>query len=99
LRGTYNFDGVVCTDWGVTSDETAVDAFSGRPWGVEKLTVAERHYKVIMAGVDQFGGNNDAGPVLEAYQIGVNEIGEEDMRARMEQSAVRLLKNIFRVGF
>ncbi len=98
LRGTYNFQGVVCTDWGITNDETAVDAFSGRPWGVETLSVAERHYKIIMAGVDQFGGNNDAGPVLEAYQIGVNEIGEEAMRARMEQSALRLLRNIFRVG-
>jgi beta-glucosidase len=51
-----------------------------------------------MAGVDQFGGNNDAGPVMEAYQMGVKEHGEVFMRARMEQSAVRLLKNILRVG-
>ena len=51
-----------------------------------------------MAGVDQFGGNNDAKPVVEAYEMGVREHGEEKMRARMEQSAVRLLKNIFRVG-
>ena len=98
LRGTYDFDGVVCTDWGVTTDEKAVDAFGTTCWGAETLTVAERHYKIIMAGVDQFGGNNDAGPVLEAYQMGVKEHGEEFMRTRMEQSAVRLLKNIFRVG-
>jgi beta-glucosidase len=51
-----------------------------------------------MAGVDQFGGNNDMGPITEAYQMGVKEHGEEFMRARMEQSAVRLLKNILRVG-
>ncbi|HLN56063.1 MAG TPA: glycoside hydrolase family 3 C-terminal domain-containing protein, partial [Bacteroidales bacterium] len=51
-----------------------------------------------MAGVDQFGGNNDAGPVIEAYNMGVKEHGEEFMRNRMEQSAVRLLKNIFRTG-
>jgi hypothetical protein len=25
---------------------------------VEKLTIIEWHYKIIMAGVDQFGGNN-----------------------------------------
>ena len=98
LRGKYGFEGVVCTDWGVTKDETAVDGFGTTCWGVETLTVAERHYKIIMAGVDQFGGNNDAGPVIEAYQMGVKEHGEEFMRARMEQSAVRLLKNIFRVG-
>lgn len=98
LRGTYAFDGVVCTDWGVTSDEKAVDSFGTTCWGAETLSVAERHYKIIMAGVDQFGGNNDAGPVLEAYQMGVKEHGEQFMRTRMEQSAVRLLKNIFRVG-
>ncbi len=98
LRGKYSFDGVICTDWGVTSDEKAVDGFGTTCWGAEKLTIAERHYKIIMAGVDQFGGNNDAGPVMEAYQMGVKEHGEQFMRARMEQSAVRLLKNIFRVG-
>jgi len=65
---------------------------------VEKLTVAERHYKVLMAGVDQFGGNNASGPVLEAYQMGVKEHGEAFMRKRFEQSAIRLLRNIFQVG-
>ncbi len=98
LRGTYNYDGVVCTDWGVTKDEIAVDGFGTTPWGAETLSVAERHYKIIMAGVDQFGGNNDMGPITEAYQMGVKEHGEAFMRARMEQSAVRLLKNILRVG-
>lgn len=98
LRGKYGFEGVVCTDWGVTKDETAVDGFGTTCWGAETLSVAERHYKIIMAGVDQFGGNNDAGPVIEAYNMGVKEHGEEFMRNRMEQSAVRLLKNIFRTG-
>jgi beta-glucosidase len=98
LRGTYSYDGVVCTDWGVTKDETAVNSFGTTCWGAENLTVAQRHYKILMAGVDQFGGNNEAGPVIEAYNMGVKEHGEKFMRARMEQSAVRLLKNIFRVG-
>lgn len=99
LRGKYNYNGVVCTDWLITADETAVDVFlTGKSWGVEKLTVAERHYKILKAGVDQFGGNNDAAPVLAAYQMGVKEMGEKAMRARFEQSAVRLLTNIFRTG-
>ena len=99
LRGKYKYDGVVCTDWSVTSDEAAVDVFlTGKPWGVEKLSVAARHYKLLMAGVDQFGGNNEADPVIEAYSMGVKEHGEKWMRERMEQSAVRLLKNILRTG-
>jgi beta-glucosidase len=99
LRKKYNYDGVVCTDWLVTGDETAVDVFiTGKPWGVDHLSIAERHYKVLMAGVDQFGGNNDAGPVIEAYNMGTKEHGEKFMRTRFEVSAVRLLKNIFRTG-
>jgi len=99
LRDKYHYDGVVCTDWLITADETAIDVFlTGKPWGVESLTIAERHYKILMAGADQFGGNNDVIPVVEAYKLGVKEHGEEFMRKRFEQSAVRLLKNIFRPG-
>ncbi|HEX2393867.1 MAG TPA: glycoside hydrolase family 3 N-terminal domain-containing protein, partial [Bacteroidales bacterium] len=98
LRGTYGFDGVACTDWGVTNDNPAVNSFGTTSWGVESLTVEERHYKAIMAGIDQFGGNNDKGPVVEAYNMGVKEHGEEFMRKRFEESAVRLLRNIFRTG-
>jgi beta-glucosidase len=98
LRGRYGYDGVVCTDWGVTHDEAGVDVFGGMPWGVEGLSEAARHHKALMAGVDQFGGNNDAKPVIEAYQMGVREHGEAFMRARFEASAVRLLRNMFRTG-
>ena len=98
LREKYGYDGVVCTDWGVTRDYTALDGFGAAPWGVEGLSEAERHYKALMVGVDQFGGNNDSGPVIEAYEMGVQEHGEAFIRARFEASAVRLLKNIFRTG-
>ena len=99
LRDKYGYDGVVCTDWLITGDEGKTpDVFAGKSWGTEKMTIAERHYKVMMAGVDQFGGNNDIKPVLEAYQMGVKEHGQAFMRNRFEKSAVRLLLNIFRVG-
>ncbi|MBR5075740.1 MAG: hypothetical protein IKX28_01855 [Bacteroidales bacterium] len=98
LRGKYGFDGVVCTDWNITYDNAAVESFDGKCWGVEELSVAERHYEVIKAGVDQFGGNNDKGPVLEAYRMWVEEFGEQSARERFERSAVRLLMNSFRTG-
>ncbi len=98
LRGEYGYDGVLCTDWRITGDVSSIDRFEGKPWGVESLSIEERHYKAIEAGMDQFGGNNDMKPVIAAYKMGVEEQGEEHMRERFETSAIRLLKNIFRVG-
>ncbi|MDR1445219.1 MAG: glycoside hydrolase family 3 C-terminal domain-containing protein [Treponema sp.] len=99
LREKYGFDGVVCTDWMITADaKDQASMFSGKCWGVEDLSVEERHYRILMAGVDQFGGNNDAGPVLAAWRMGLKKHGEDVMRERFRQSARRLLRNIFRVG-
>lgn len=99
LREKYGYDGVVCTDWGITADHgPGVEGFASRCWGVEELTEAQRHLRILMNGVDQFGGNDQAAPVLEAYRLGCEEYGEEAMRARFEESAVRLLRNIFRCG-
>ena len=98
LRNDNNFDGVVCTDWGITNDNKAVEAFDGKPWGVETMSIAQRHYQILKAGVDQFGGNNDKGPVLEAYQMWVNDFGKESADARFQKSAYRLLLNVFRTG-
>lgn len=99
LRKQYHFNGVICTDWLITANEGAApDIFEGKPWGMEAKTVEERHYQAIMAGIDQFGGNNDIKPVLAAYQMGVKEHGEAFMKERFQHSAIRLLTNIFRVG-
>ena len=98
LRGKYGYEGVVCTDWNITYDNLGIDKFDGKCWGVEELTVAQRHYECLKAGVDQFGGNNDKGPVLEAYQMWVAEFGQESADLRFRQSAKRLLLNSFRTG-
>ena len=95
LRNRYKFDGVICTDWCVTWDASR---YLSMAWGVENLTENERHYKAIMAGVDQFGGNQDKKPVLAAYEMGVKEHGKSFMDKRFRESAVRLLRNIFQLG-
>ena len=48
--------------------------------------------------MDQFGGNDDPKPILEAYRLGCEKLGEEAMDQRMRASAARLLTNIFRCG-
>ena len=98
LRDNYGFEGVVCTDWNITKDYSHVEGFEGKCWGMETLTESERHFKVIEAGVDQFGGNNEKGPVLDAYNMWIEKYGEESARKRFETSAVRLLLNSFRTG-
>ncbi len=99
LREKYGFGGVVCTDWGITADpDPEIDAFGSRCYNMEQYTEPERMLIAILNGVDQFGGNDDPAPVLEAYRLGCERLGEDAMRARMEASAARLLVNIFRCG-
>ena len=100
LREKNGFDGVVCTDWGVT--RASSDADNPRiatGWGVADMTKEERHYAIIKGGTDMFGGNNDAAPVLAAYDMwqadyeaGINAI---DAQTRWQQSAKRVLTMIF----
>ena len=54
LREKYNYDGVVCTDWGVTRPEVEMAGFGASPWGVESLTEAERHYKILHSSQRQY---------------------------------------------
>lgn len=98
LRNSYAFDGIVCTDWGVTGDNHAIESFDGKCWGVETLSIPERHYAALKAGVDQFGGNNDIAPVLEAFRMGVKEFGSKTWNERIRTSAYRLLMPMFRTG-
>lgn len=98
LREKYHFDGIICTDWMVTADNKAIDSFDGKCWGVEELSVVQRHYEALKAGVDQFGGNNAMKPVLEAFVMGVKEFGQEAWNQRIRESARRLLLPMFRTG-
>lgn len=60
--------------------------------------VKKRYYVTLYYGVDQFGGNNSKGPIVEAYRMGSEKYGEAFMKNRMEASVRRLLTNILRIG-
>ena len=98
LRRRYGYDGVVCSDWRVPSPYKSLDDNNGKPWGVEQLNEVERYLRMIMVGMDQVGGISTKRYIEEAYHLGVKHYGEKVMRNRYEESARRLLINMFRVG-
>jgi beta-glucosidase len=93
LREKYQYDGVVCTDWGLITDVNLGETiWSARAWGVEHLTEAERVLKAIAAGVDQFGGESCPGHVVELVRAG--RLAE----TRVDESVRRLLRLKFQLG-
>ena len=98
LRTKYNYKGVICTDWGIVNEYADIHRNTGKPWGLESMPAAERYLTVLMVGVDQYGGVNETKHIIEAYELGKQKYGEKAIRARFEESAQRLLLNIFRTG-
>lgn len=98
LRDKYGYDGVVCTDWGIVGDYEKTYIHSGKPWGVEHLSPAEKRLKCFEAGVDQLGGAAENQVNIEAYHLWEEKYGCASARERFELSARRLLVNIFNVG-
>jgi len=93
LREKYKYDGVVCTDWGLITDEQLPETvWHAKAWGVEHLSRVDRVLKVIEAGVDQFGGESCPELVVELVQTSrVTEV-------RLDQSVRRLLRLKFQLG-
>ena len=83
LREKMNFEGVICTDWGV---------IEGRHWGVDNLSIIDRYEKSINAGVDQYGGENKPEYVVELVKNG------KVTESRIDDSVRRILKNKFELG-
>ena len=94
LREKYQFDGVVCTDWGLITDAPMGPGvvWKARAWGVEELSEKERVEKIINAGVDQFGG--ESRPELIVELVNEGRISEE----RLNESLRRLLRQKFQLG-
>jgi beta-glucosidase len=81
LRRKLGFQGLVVTDWN-----------HNMPWGVEKLSEKDRQKMTVLAGVDQFGGNNDPSVILANVKDGSIPLAVIDTVAR------RVLGPIFQLG-
>lgn len=93
LREKYQYDGVVCTDWGLITDVRMPETvWPARAWGVEHLSEIERVKKALDAGVDQFGGESCPDYVVELVKTG--RLSE----ARIDESVRRLLRLKFQLG-
>ena len=104
LRRQYGFRGMILTDWGVTNDcgercragvpagERPSFADVAMPWGVEHLPKRGRFVKAVRAGVDQFGGTEDAQMLVEAVRAG--ELAE----SRLDESVRRVMQQKIALG-
>jgi beta-glucosidase len=94
LRDRYGFDGVVCTDWALVSDQSMPDGsvWEAKAWGVEELDAAGRLLAIIEAGCDQLGGETLPELLVELVEHG--RVSE----SRIDESAQRILREKFRLG-
>jgi beta-glucosidase len=104
LRNRYGFQGVILTDWAITNDcsEVCRDGFPagerptfagvGMPWGVDDLPKVDRFAKAVNAGVDQFGGTEEAQFLVQDVRSG--KITE----SRLNESVYRIALLKFKQG-
>ena len=101
LRGRYKFGGLVVSDWAITQDcadacKTGVPRQApfqiAMPWGVESLTKEQRFAKGMNAGIDQFGGVDDAAPLVGAMRANLVT------PARLDEAVTRIMKVKFDLG-
>ena len=101
LRGEQGFRGLVVSDWAITNDcpvpcQTGVPKQEpwniAMPWGVDSLTQRDRFAKGINAGIDQFGGVDDPGPLMEAIAAGRTTV------ALLDSAVARVLTLKFQQG-
>lgn len=105
LRSDMDYDGVIFTDWNVMKHPEDPDnplGGWGEAWGAQDMSLAERFYTVMAAGVDVYGGESEMQPVLDAADLWNQEYeaGNLDVNAetRMRESAVRVLTPVFETG-
>ncbi len=94
-RERYQYDGVICTDWGLITDMEMLGSgvvWPARAWGVEHLSEIERVKKVLDAGADQFGGESCSQYVVELVRQGALS------KERIDQSVRRLMRMKFQLG-
>ncbi len=101
LRQQKGFDGLIISDWYITLDcnqqcrepnQKQGEEDVSMAWGVEDLPRIERFIRGVNAGIDQFGGENDTQPLIEAVLGGAID------ESRIDASVKRALLSKFQQG-
>ena len=95
LREKYNFDGIVCSDWGLITDKILPNGKVFKPasaFGLEDKTTEERITRLIDAGIDMIGGESLTNELLYLIRSGI--ISEQ----RIDESLRRIMKEKFNLG-
>ena len=89
LRKKYGFEGVICTDWGLISDNFLKPAAN---YGVEHLNRHEAVAKILNAGCDMLGGENSPQLVIDLVKEGIIDM------ERIDESIKRIMRDKFTLG-
>jgi len=94
IRNKYNFDGIICTDWGLISDFKLLGMMfkPASAHGVEHLSTDQRLIKIIEAGVDMIGGENLTEELANLIK------GGKIKESRINLSLKRIFKQKFKLG-
>jgi len=94
LRERYNFQGIICSDWGTITDKKVLGVLfkPASAHGVDHLNIDERIIKIFEAGVDLIGGESLSSELAALLNSGL--ISEK----RIDQSLRRILRDKFRLG-
>ncbi|WP_340113048.1 glycoside hydrolase family 3 N-terminal domain-containing protein [Maribellus mangrovi] len=94
LREKYGWDGYILTDFGILTSKN---------YGVEDLTPVEKRLAILTAGCDAFGGEGSDREksielVMEAYELGVTQLGKKQIGEIMRKSTERILRTHLNIG-
>lgn len=94
LRGRYGYQGLILSDWAITTDCNDACRNGAKPgvapswadadpaWGVEDIPEAARFAKGVDAGVEQFGGTTHVDTLAAAIRDGAITTAQVDAAVR-----------------
>ena len=91
LLKAAGWDGYIISDWGPLSGGNG-------SWGWKEYTNGERVARAIELGMNQMGGFSDMEAMAEAWEILVDEHGEEEALALMRAMAYKNIVACMRLG-